>query len=131
MKKIFSILAVAVAALAVVGCSKESKADDQKAELIGSWRGTVATIYVDGKPVDETEVILTFTEEKVTFKFGDQSKDYKYTCGKDSEGKKYFTLNDELNSSFFYSISGTTMNIIGGNSTMLLVFPKSLEKALL
>lgn len=124
MKKIFTILAVAFAALAaisVISCNKEDASEDLTAELIGSWRGTSTN--------GESIYTLTFTKDKLTLDIDGKAGTYSYKAVKTSEGKKYFST-EELGS-FYYSISGTTMNIISGDSAMMLFFPKTFEKALL
>lgn len=71
---------------------------------------------------------LTFTQDKLTIDFDGKVGTYSYTATKGSDGQKWFTTED---GSVFYTISGTTMTITGGDSLLFYSLPKTLEKALL
>jgi len=134
MKKIISIVAVLLVALFLTNCSKsenENENDAQINELIGSWKGTSSSMYIDGKPADEIVYILTFTKDKLTVSKDGQATTNPYIVGKNLEGKKFFTeMDNDDKYSMYYSISGTTLSLLEGNSTYTFWWPKTLEKAL-
>lgn len=133
MKKILAILAVIFVAIVAISCTKEKQTEDnQAAELLGSWRGSAVTTWINGKPVDEVIYTLTFTADKITIDVDGEAQTFPFTVGKNLDGTKYFTVMDgTMNFSVFYSISGTTLNNLGGNSTASLFWPKTFEKAVL
>lgn len=137
--KLIAMAAVACMALCFTSCKKDGSSTDVSAiqkQLIGTWTGVIKnTMTLNGKEVElsSTDVTVSFAEKTFTKKTGDvPAVAYNYTLNYDNLGGKgyYITafIGTEEVGSIYFSISGSTLTITGGDGTFVMTFPKTLTK---
>lgn len=126
-------IAAVTAAVLFVSCDKDdNNGSSMDKELIGTWEGSVYTMYIDDKPAgDPTVVTLSFTDSRFVWTAdGKTVVSSPYVCGTASDGK-YFKWTEGSTTggdAVFYSISGSTMTITGANGTIIMSLPKTLTR---
>lgn len=118
MKRFALVLAALTVCLLTLGSCNEENPEVKTPDLTGTWEGTA-----HGFLVGEWAATLTFTTAKATIALdGENYGPYGYTVAQKADGSAwYFTLDDELKSSHFFTIDGDKLEIINGNSSFMLV----------
>ena len=119
MKKIFmimmSIIMLAVTNTTFTSCSKDDNDTENyssvKSQLQGTWKGRYATAYTDGEPSAYSDMVITFSGDKVTL----DGKTFTYTIDKSVDGKLYFQLDN--GDAIFFSVSGSELKILSTNGS--------------
>ena len=133
--KLFAIAAACVALFA--SCTKSGEQSEDfsaiQKQLVGTWEGVLkTTATLNGQEIEmgSTTVVLTFTDKQMTRKDGDTAAvTYDYVLKK-ADGKYYFvcSFKGESVGSIWFTVSGSTLQLTGGDGTFFMTFPKTFTK---
>ncbi len=124
MKKYFLLLMAvcmtAFTAVSFTSCSKDDEVtastDNVKSELQGTWKGSYASMYIDGHPAEYIDIVFAFSGDKLTVTTGETSNTYSYTIV-ESAGQKYLSFDGHA---IFFELSGNKFKITNTNGSYLL-----------
>ena len=121
---------MAVVAMAWTGCKNEptdpnqAKIAEVKKAAMGSWEGVTEPVYGAGE-----EVVVTFTEDKVSAAFAEETvsaniKNWKCVDGQDV----WIDMDDDMRTSMYVKVEGDKMWLTGNSSFFTENFPRELTK---
>lgn len=117
------LMAVCMTALTAVSFTSCSKDDDPvnpdysnvQNSLQGTWKGSYATMYINGSPAGYEDLIMKFEGNKLTLTQGETVTDYTYSIKSNGE-LMYISFDDHA---VFFEISGNKLKIVSTDGTFL------------
>lgn len=131
MKKVLFFATLVACSLMFFGCNKNGALDPNqdaiarvKTDAMGSWKGVTQALVGEGE-----EVVLTFTETKVTAEFADETVNANITAWKCVDGKEvWIELDDDLKTAVYIDVQLDAMTTRTNTSFGLNVFPPQLTR---
>jgi len=130
MKKFLFLAVLAVSSLLFVSCEKtvtdpnQAAIDKVKAGAMGSWEGTTRPFMGEGE-----HVTVTFTENKATVVFDDETVNVNITSWNCKDGVNVWVdLDDDMRSALYIAVDGDNMTTGGNSDFIWSCFPPSMTR---